>query len=285
MRVFKSDDGKKLVLNRYREILNDWPVSNKQYKVKTNYGETFVIESGTKDKPPLILLHGSTSNSYCWTGDVQSYSDKYNVYAIDIIGEAGFSDETRPSYESGAYSAWLMEVIHALGLKQVSMVGLSLGGWMALNYAVKYPWQVSKLILLCPGGLYPEKKSFLVKAIGYSLLGAWGKNQIMKMINGGKSPDLSEPGLKEALAFTRLISSNFNPRMDKLTIYSKSELQKLTMPILVIYGARDCLINAHKSVEHIKKSAVNVQTKIIENMGHVVTGQTQRIIKFIEESR
>ncbi len=282
MNIFKSEEGRRIVLNRYQKILDAWPVANKQYKVKTTYGETFVIESGSKDKPPLVLIHGSVSNAYCWAGDVKRYSENYNVYAIDIIGEAGFSDESRPSYESGAYSEWLREVFDALGIDQIAIVGLSLGGWMALNFAVKYSSKVKHLILLCPGGLYPEKKSFLLKAVAYSLLGKWGKEQIMKMINGGKLPDMSEPGLKEALEFTGLISSNFNPRMDKLTIYSKSELEKLTMPILVVYGSRDCLINAKKSVGHIKKYAVNVHAKIIEGMGHVVTGQTESIIDFIE---
>lgn len=67
------------------------------------------------------------------------HQDKtHNFYAIDIIGEAGLSATSRPSYESGAYPLWLNETICALGLSTCSVVPMSLGGWMALSFATKY---------------------------------------------------------------------------------------------------------------------------------------------------
>lgn len=253
--------------------------------MSTEYGETFIVESGSRENPPLILIHGSVSNSYCWIGDVETYSKSFNVYAIDIIGEAGFSDEKRPKYESGAYPKWLSGVIHALGLTSVSIVGLSLGGWMALSYSVKYPSFVDNLILMCPGGLYPEKSSFIGKAIFFSLFGKWGEDQIMKILNGDISPDLSNKGLKEALDFTTLISKNFNPRMDKLPIYTGEDLERLTMPTLVLYGDTDHMLNSRKSIDHIRTHAPNVSTKLLPKTGHVITGQSNRIVKFIKENK
>lgn len=282
MSVFKSEMGRDIVHQKYREILNDWPLDNNQYTVDTGFGKTFVIESGHKNNPPLLLIHGSVSNSYCWIGDVEKLSGHYNVYAIDIIGEAGFSDETRPSYQSGAYEKWLLEVIKGLNLEKVSIVGLSLGGWMALNFAIHYPSLVDKLILLCPGGLYPERKSFLPKVIFYSLMGRWGSRQITKMINGGLLPEVIDDGMKEALEYTTLIGKHFKPRMDPLVIFTEDQIKRLTMPVLAIYGDKDCIMNGKKSIENLLEHGQKSRGILLKNIGHVLAGQTQTIIDFIE---
>lgn len=278
--IYKSNEGKAIIINRYDTILSSWPVENKQYTVETSVGNTFVIESGSRSNPPILLIHGSTSNSYCWIGDVEELSKRYNVFAIDIIGEAGYSEEIRPLYESGDYAKWLLSLMSMLGIESASIVGLSLGGWMALNLATEYPEKIDQLILLCPGGLYQQRSSFLFKAVFYSLLGKWGRKQVMKLINGGV--EAGDDGLEEALEFTALISKHFNPRMDKLPIYSADELNKLTMPVLVIYGAKDYLLNAEKSIDNIEQNASNVQSVLLKDTGHVVTNQTQRILSFLK---
>lgn len=279
--IYKSEEGKQVVLGTYKEILDTWPVENKQYKVETSQGSTFVIESGSSENPPLILLHGSVSNSFAWYGDVEIYSKTHHVYAVDIIGEAGFSAENRPSYESGAYPIWLDETIQALGLETCSLGGLSLGGWMALSYATTHPQKVDNLVLLCPGGLAREYASFLWKAIFFAMLGKWGERQTMKLINGGKLPDASAPGLEKALVFTSLIGKNFNPRMAKLPLFGSENLPKLEMPILAIYGENDYLLPARKSIENLTRHAPQTVAELLPDTGHVVTNQAQRIVRFL----
>lgn len=284
MKVFKSKQGKEKVHKVYKEMLSKWPVENNQYTVETNYGDTFVIESGLKENPALVLIHGSVASSYCWMDDVKTYSDYFNVYAIDIIGEAGFSAENRPDYRSGDYKEWLKEVLDGLSIETASIIGISLGGWMSLSFATQYPKRIDNLILLCSGGLYPEKKSFLIKAILYSFLGKWGSRQINKMLNGGKEPDYNDENIRKVLDYTTLISNNFNPRTDKLPIYSSHELSRLTMPVLAIYGENDCMMDVKNSIEHLRNSTPTAHTVILPDTGHVITSQTKRNIKFIRAS-
>nr|HML48184.1 alpha/beta hydrolase [Clostridia bacterium] len=75
--IFKTEEGKAAVLGAYREILAAWPVPNRQYSVKTGYGDTFVIESGEPANPALLLLHGSVSNSFVWFGDAAALIERY----------------------------------------------------------------------------------------------------------------------------------------------------------------------------------------------------------------
>jgi len=60
--IYKSEAGKNLLLGQYQEILGEWPVDSRQFHVDTIHGSTFVIESGQRDNPALILLHGSVAN-------------------------------------------------------------------------------------------------------------------------------------------------------------------------------------------------------------------------------
>jgi pimeloyl-ACP methyl ester carboxylesterase len=110
-----------------------------------------------KSNPPLILLHGSGMNSVMWLRDMQEYSHNYRVYAIDILGESGKSDENRPSLNGTYYAKWLKDVFDDLSLKKANVVGSSLGAWLAIKFSVSYPEKVSKLVLRCPSGVGKQK--------------------------------------------------------------------------------------------------------------------------------
>jgi len=281
--IYKSETGKMEIQKAYKEILSVWPVENKQYEVKTEYGPTFVIESGEKNKPALLLLHGSVSNSFAWYGDTVPFSKEYHVYAVDIIGEAGLSAPNRPEYNSGAYARWLYSLLENLELKSCSIIGLSLGGWMALDFATTYPEKTDNLILLCPGGLAPENSSFIWKALFYSFFGKWGNKQIHKLINGGKLPDENTPGLDKALAFTSLINKHFNPRFGKLPIFGEESLSRLNMPVLLLFGDKDYLLSGKESIKNLKNRVPHAVTELLTDTGHIVINQTEKILGFLKK--
>ena len=89
--IFKSSEGERLVRERYQAFLHHWPVANEQLHIATTQGSTFVVVSGPKDAPPLLLLHGSAANSAMWMGDITILAGAFRVYCIDMIGEPGFS--------------------------------------------------------------------------------------------------------------------------------------------------------------------------------------------------
>ena len=126
--LYKSIEGERAVRERYLEILKHWPVPNQQLRVPTREGETFVVSCGHPDAPPLLLLHGSMANSAMWMGDVAAWAAHFRVYAVDVIGDAGLRAPSRPPLASEAHALWLDDVLERLGLRSVSMVGVSLGG-------------------------------------------------------------------------------------------------------------------------------------------------------------
>jgi hypothetical protein len=91
---------------------------------------------------------------------------------------------------------------------------------------------VRKLVLIASSGIDSEKKSFLFKVIGLSLLGQKGIDKINKIVYG----NLEIP--EEVVRFGRLVFNNFTPRMGGLHVFSDNELRNLTMPTFFIAGEK-----------------------------------------------
>jgi len=188
--IYKSTEGERLVLERYRQFLKYWPVPHQQTRVPTTQGETFVIVSGPENAPPLLLLHGGASNSAMWMGEISSFARLFRVYCIDMIGEPGLSAPSRPPLGSDAYGVWLDDVLNHLSLDRVSVVGISLGGWLAFDYAIRRPARVEKIVALCPGGIGRQKVGIVFATLLSRMFGAKGKRWLMERILG---PSPSDP--------------------------------------------------------------------------------------------
>ena len=159
MGVFRTSEGREKVLAHYNQILSAFPV--KQSYVNTKHGRTFIIEAGSAENETILLLHGSCGNSAFWLGDIFPLAERYHVISADIIGEAGNSDENRFDLETGAYAEWIKELLDALNVNEAIIAGNSLGAWMALNFAVRYPVRAKKLALLAGAGIAPIRPEFM----------------------------------------------------------------------------------------------------------------------------
>ena len=281
-RIYKSAEGERLVRERYLAFLKHWPVPNQQIRIPTNQGETFVIASGDEGAPPLLLLHGGAGNSAMWMGDIRAFSASFRVYAIDMIGEAGLSEPSRPALSSDAYALWLDEVLRALSIDCASLVGISLGGWLALDYATRRPQRVERIAVLCPGGVGRQKLGIVFLTIGLRMCGAWGRRKLLERILG-RPPADPPPALKAFSDFVSLIHKHFQPRLVKLPVFSDDALGRLDMPLLAIVGARDVLLDSRKTKSRLERHAPNAEVVCLPEAGHFIAGQTGKILAFLGE--
>lgn len=172
--IYKSSEGARLIRERYLAFLSYWPSPNRPLHVPTSQGDTFVVECGAEGAPPLLLLHGGAMNSSMWIGDVAKWAPHFRIYAVDVIGEPGLSASSRPALRSDVYAAWLDEVMQALSIGRIAIAGISLGGWLALDYATRRPGRVTALALLCPGGIGRQKVGIVFQTLSLRMCGAWG---------------------------------------------------------------------------------------------------------------
>ncbi len=277
--IYDSPEGKRLVISAYEAILQHWPIPYQLMKIPTTYGETTAIVSGADDLPALILLHGSSSNSAMWIGDVEALSMHYRVFAVDIIGECGFSAESRPDHKSDHYGVWLEEVMMHFNLMRATVIGNSLGGWMSLQLAKYRPNRIIALVLLAPSGLAPARLSFVLKAIPLTLMGSWGANKLNQIVYG------QEKIPEEARGFGNLIMKHFKPRIGSLPVLTDSELKKLKMPILYIGGEKDTLLHSQDSAKRLQQLLPHAITRIVPNTGHVLIHEQRTILNFLDKCR
>lgn len=279
-RIYKTAEGERLIRERYLAFLKHWPVPHQQFRVPTSQGETFVIASGTPDAPPLLLLHGGAINSAMWMGDVSAFAARFRVYAVDLIGEPGLSAPSRPALASDAHAVWLEEVLAFLSVDRVSIVGVSLGGWLALDYATRRPSRVERLAVLCPGGIGRQKVGIVFATVLLRCCGAWGRRKLAERILGRPPADLP-PAAKAFMAFVNLIHRHFRTRMVKLPVFSNAALSRLKMPVLAIVGARDLLLDSAGTKRRLEGNAAKAEVVYLPEAGHWIPGQTGRVIDFL----
>jgi len=278
--IYKSEAGAQAVQALYRQVLDDWPVPKTELRVPTREGETFVVACGDETSPPLILLHGGQSNASAWMFDAVVWSRVFRCYAVDMIGEAGFSAPSRPPLGSEAHALWLDDVMAGLGLQKASIVGVSLGGWLALDYANRRPEAVERLALLCPAGI-GRQKNFLLKALPLMLLGPWGVRKVREMVFGrlqGEPP----PAVRPLIELLRLIGRSIRPRIVRIPRLSDAELARLKAPMLAVVGGRDVLIDSEGTRRRLAKWAPHAEVVFLPDAGHVIPGQTARILEFLK---
>jgi pimeloyl-ACP methyl ester carboxylesterase len=128
-----------------RRQLHDLP---ERLDVSTGFGVTAAFHwAGTG--VPVVLLHGQNATSLMWAPLLAELPHR-NIYALDIVGEAGASAQTKPITDIGELVQWLDETLRGLGLDQAHLAGTSFGAWPATHYAAAHPQQVKSLSLLEP---------------------------------------------------------------------------------------------------------------------------------------
>jgi pimeloyl-ACP methyl ester carboxylesterase len=282
--VFNSEEGERAVRERYLTILKHWPVPNEQVRVPTREGETFVVVSGPEGAPALILLHGSAATSAMWMSDIAAWAAHFRIYAIDMIGEPGLSAPSRPPLASEAHALWLDDVLKALHLTRALLVGVSLGGWLALDYATRRPERAESLVVLCPGGVGRQKSGFIFKAMALRMLGPWGERKVQELVFGRAVADLvadPSPALRYFMEYVALIHQNFRYRKVKLPVFSDDALKRLTMPLMAIVGGRDVLLDSADTMRRLERLVPHAEIHYLPEARHMIPSQTKPILEFL----
>ncbi|MEC3958770.1 alpha/beta fold hydrolase [Nocardia sp. CDC153] len=277
--IYKSEAGREAIGARYRELLRQWPVPAEQLHIPTREGDTFVVASGPADAPPVIALHGSGGNSATWRADITSWAQDFRVYAVDIVGEPGGSAESRPELGSDALAHWLDDVLAGLGISgSAAFIGMSLGGWIALDYAIRRPDRVGKLVLYCPAGIGKQKFGWIFRNMVDHLFSNHDLRRTAAIVTGLSATDHTEVLDDVALTFT-----HFNPRMGKLPIFTDAELSALKMPVLVIVGADDRMFKSAETAARAERSIPDATTRVLPGVGHAIFDQTDAVLHFLQK--
>jgi pimeloyl-ACP methyl ester carboxylesterase len=102
--------------------------------------------------PALLLLHGIANSSQTWEHVAPFLSERFTMVAPDLLGHGG-SATPRGDYSLGAHATGVRDLLTALGHERVTVVGHSLGGGIAMQFAYQFPERCERLVLVSSGGL------------------------------------------------------------------------------------------------------------------------------------
>src|SRR5919107_3748075 len=108
------------------------------------------VEAGSG--PVVVLLHRLGGNSTNWAFNTPALAQKFRVVVPDQVG-FGQSDRPLINYRIGTYVDFLDKFLSELKIERATLVGNSMGGWIAAAYALKYPGKVERLVLVGSAGI------------------------------------------------------------------------------------------------------------------------------------
>lgn len=278
---FRSADAQTEYLAYYDRLAQGWPVPSQTRMVDTAYGQTFVRLSGPVDAPPLVLLPGGALNSTMWLPNIEALSQKYRTYAVDQIYDTGRSIYTHAPKTVSDLLDWLDELLTKLGLgDSISLMGLSYGGWLTLQYALRFPHRLAKIVLLAPPGIVSFPAGFIFRFFFCFIRPTYLKTFFYwiftdSMQKGGDTAKMAESLVEGMQLDIRCYKAR---RMVLPKIMKDEELQALQVPTLYLVGENDKTCTPHKAVERFQKLALQVQTEIIPTAGHDLTFVQARVV-------
>jgi pimeloyl-ACP methyl ester carboxylesterase len=237
-------------------------------------------------EPVVLLIHGIVGCAEQWDQVVPLLAEHYTVIAPDLLGH-GQSAKPRGDYSLGAYAASVRDLLVALGHRRATVVGHSLGGGVAMQFAYEYPPFAERLVLVSSGGLGQEVHPMLraatlpgselvlpliahqrlhsiASAVGHSLawLGLRAGPDLAEMARGYGS--LADAGARQAFIHTlRAVLDITGQRVSATDRLYLGEL----LPSLIIWGSRDPLIPVkHASIAH--KGLPNSRLEVFDDAGH-----------------
>jgi pimeloyl-ACP methyl ester carboxylesterase len=254
-----------------------------QYRFIHGYRRAFIY---TGHGPAVLLIHGIGDCADTWREVIPRLAEHHTVIAPDLLGH-GRSEKPRADYSVAAYANAMRDLVSVLGIDRVSVVGHSLGGGVAMQFAYQFPERCERLVLVSSGGVCPEVHPLLrlaaapntdlflplMRLAGTRLVTHWFLSalQLLGTDLGVDSQELmrmfdSLPDLNTRRAFLRTLRSVVDWRGQAITMLDRCYLTQ-GMPTLLIWGSRDAVIPAHHA-EIAHAAMPGSRLSVFEGAGH-----------------
>ncbi|NDI33912.1 alpha/beta fold hydrolase [Chengkuizengella sediminis] len=283
-KVFKSEEGKKLLYESYDILLKMWDVEVEEHDIATTYGRTHIIEAGDITKPALVLFHGTGDNSsLMWVHNIQEFTKHFYVVAVDTLGAAGKSEPNELFFKSFDEAKWINEIMNTLNIKNAHMIGVSFGVILMLNYAIHYPDRVNKLVGMAghlPIKVNGFKKSLYtlrtIKVFMPEILNPNKKNAV-KLFKKLSGPNIVlDDENDEVFKHFYYIFKHSIPLVRNIASHDIQTFSQFKDNALFLIGDYDKLVYKPDIKQAYAELGLNL--KIIKDAGHSINGEQPELI-------
>ncbi len=238
-------------------------------------------DEGPRDAPAIVLLHGSNADLHTWDGWASALATKYRVVRFDQLGHGLTGPNPSGDYSQAAFVGTVQAVADKLGLTRFVLAGNSMGGGIAVSYALAHPERLSGLVLVDAGGAprtAPAKGN-----IGFKIARTPGLNLLMRAIT---PRSLIDKSLRQTVGDPAIVTPAMVDRYWELLRYpgnraatavrfarptqqfTTRQLVAIRVPVLIEWGAKDRLIPVAAAVwYHV--AIPQSQVVVYPDLGHI----------------
>ncbi len=214
-----------------------------------------VRDEGARDAPVIVLLHGSNSSLQTWDPWTSKLVQSYRVIRLDQAGHGLTGPNPKRDYSAAAFGDVVDTVTRKLGVERFILAGNSMGGWIALNYAIAHPDRLNGLVLVDAGGAPEAKPKSL--PIGFRIAQTPVLRDIMLYIT---PRSFIEKSVHQSMSVQSVITDKMVDRYWELLRYpgnrqatidrfamarmptNPAQIAAIKVPTLVMWGEEDKLI-------------------------------------------
>lgn len=236
------------------------------------YGQKIhYVEAGSG--PVVILLHGLGGNSANWAFNINQLAAKYRVIVPDQIG-FGQSDKPLINYRVGTYVDFLDRLYAELKIERATLVGNSMGGWIAALYAIAHPERVERLVLVDAAGFAPSKDFDMKQLAGLNPSTREGMRALASRVFYDKQLFASDAAIDLALAQRMSAGDGYTIQSLIESIERREDmldgrLASIKQPTLIIWGRADGLTPLAEYGDRFKREIAGAELIVFEKSGHV----------------
>ena len=275
------------------------PVVRIESRVVHGYRRVFRIAGSG---PPLLLIHGIGDSSETWRTVLPALARKHLVIAPDLLGH-GMSAKPRADYSVAAYANGMRDLLGVLGIDRVTLVGHSLGGGVAMQFAYQFPEKTERMVLVSSGGAgggvspllraatLPGASALLagVRLPGARLAVSAGVG-VLERLDTGLGVDAGDlrrvvealPDARARAAFIRTLRAVVDWRGQVVTMLDRCYLAR-GMPTLLMWGTRDSVLPVGHAYQ-ARAAMPGSRLELFEGAGHFpFRSDPPRFVSLLEE--
>jgi len=236
-----------------------------------------VRDTGPRDGPPVLLLHGFGSSLHTWDQWAALLEADRRVIRLDLPGFGLTGADPTGDYSDLRAVALLEGLLDRLGVAQADVVGSSMGGRIAWRFAAERPARVRKLVLMAPDGFAsagftydrPAGVPLLMRALPYTLP--------MPLLRGGVAPAYADAASLTESALERYRDMMIAPGvrhaiLDRMATHvlvpPEPFLRRIAAPVLLLWGESDRMVPAAHAADYARELP-DSRTVVLPGLGHV----------------
>lgn len=292
--LYKSKSGYQAIMSWYDGLVDKMTFAHESVFVDTPFGQTHMIAAGDQNSPPMFLIPGVAGSAPLWRRQLEDLSRHHRVYALDMLGQPGRSEERPLSYLNDDFVHWLTSIMDELSIDKANVVGASVGGWVSLRAGIVSPHRINKAVMLGPTGICRARlplKIWLTKVLGNSTSADVLENDLTAKSIAAKGKKGTFGTFDRQLARAMSLATKhfrvdrsvgiYNERTGRINPVASAKilrrfflaentdsLRKFSVPGLIILGQHETLYDPIKMGNKAKKLMPDVRVEIVADAGH-----------------